>query len=306
MMTPRCRSFLCVLMAFVLGFSVSTPSLYAQSEADREMNIAGSGVDFVIGTGIYFGSKTTAGYYSGIPTNENNLNYIFNNESWKKQIVRLITDHNNFVSSTDSTIRVKEYPGNMKYKLAMSVVLGVSYRFDSHWRINLYYSFARLTAKDVFTVSYENLVPGNQRNDYLMYLLIGKENRSFFDLTGSYTFQFNKYVKPFVEFGAQFNFVRVKSFDAVIEDQEFTLLDRYGGSTYVQGAYMQEFEPHYGGAGWGVSAATGIKFAFSPSVSIDPCFYVSFGKINLEGYKNYHFNYGAYVRLVMSDAMFNR
>ena len=53
-------------------------------------------------------------------------------------------------------------------------------------------------------------------------------------------------------------------------------------------------------------ASTGIKFAFSKAVSIDPCFYISFGKIGLEGYKDFHFNYGAYVRLVMSDAMFSK
>lgn len=296
----------CKFLVFVCLFALLLPSAFAQSGEDAEMNIAGPGVDFIIGAGIYFGSKTTAGYYSGIPDNENNLDYIFHNDSWKEQIIKLMTDNNSFISSTDTTIGVLEYPGAMKYKPAMSVSLGASYRFNSHWRINIYYSFARLTAKDVFTVSFENRVPGNQRNDYMMYLLIGKENRSFFDLTGSYTFQFNKNVKPFIEFGAQFNFVRVKKFDAVIEEQEFNLMDIYGGSTYVQGAYMQTFEPHYGGAGWGVEAAAGIKFAFSPAVSIDPCFYVSFGKINLEGYKTPHFNYGAYVRLVMSDAMFNR
>ena len=296
------KSFIFCLMTLGLGFVC-----FAQSDEDLEMNINGPGADFSISGGIYFGSKTTAGYYSGIPSNENNLNYIFNNKSWKDNIIQLIASHNQVVSATDTLyINEESYPRNVHYKPAMSVSIGASYRFDRHWRINLYYTFARLTARDVFSVFYENHTLGNEVNDYFLYVLVGKENRSFFDLTGSYTFHVNKIVKPFIELGAQFNFVRVKSFDAVIEDKPFSLLDIYGGSTYVQGAYMQTFEPHYGGAGWGVTASAGVKLAFSPSVSLDPCFYVSYGKINLEGYKDCHFNYGVYVRIVMSDAMFKR
>lgn len=282
-----------------MGF---TPQLQAQ-EDDDEMNIAGPGADFIIAGGIYFGGKGPAGYYSGKPENENNLNYIFNNNIWRDQITRLIADHNNFVSPND-TLFIREYPEDMRYKPAMSVTLGISYRFDKHWRMTLYYSFARLVAKDVFSVGFPNLVPGNESNDYLLYVIMGKENRSFFDLTGSYTFHVNKVVKPFIELGAQFNFVRVKSFDAIIENKTYNLLDVYGGVSYSQG--MQELDTKYGGPGFGFMGAAGIKFAFNKGVSIDPCFYISFGKVGLNGYKNFHFNYGAYVRLVMSDALFQR
>lgn len=296
--------FKTLLLSALLIFSIGT-TVHAQDYEDDELNIAGPGADFIIAGGMYIGSHVTAGYYSGIPTNENNLNYIFENTSWKDQITRLIADNNTFVSPNEP-FYIKEYPENMKYKLAMSVSIGASYRFNRHWRMSIYYTFARLTAKDIFTVGFPTVVPSNMYNDYIQYLLIGKENRSFFDLTGSYTFHVNKIIKPFIEFGAQFNFVRVKSFDAIIEGKEFNLLDVYGGSTYVAGAGMQELDTKYGGPGWGVLADVGIKFAFSKSVSVDPCFYVSFGKIGLEGYKDYHFNYGAYIRLVMSDAMFQK
>lgn len=69
---------------------------------------------------------------------------------------------------------------------------------------------------------------------------------------------------------------------------------------------MQELDTKYGGPGFGFMGAAGIKFAFNKGVSIDPCFYISLGKVGLNGYKNFHFNYGAYVRLVMSDALFQR
>lgn len=278
---------------------------FPQDYEEEELNYPGPGADFIIAGGIYFGGKGPAGYYSGIPTNENNLNYIFNNQSWRHEIARLIADNNPNTSPNDS-IWIREYPADMHYKPAMSVTLGISYRFNKHWRMTLYYSFARLVAKDVFTVGFPNYVPGNESNDYLMYVIMGKENRSFFDLTGSYTFHVNKVVKPFIELGAQFNFVRVKSFDAIIENKTYNLLNVYGGSTYIAGAGMQELDTKYGGPGFGFMGAAGIKFAFNKWISVDPCFYVSFGKVGLNGYKDFHFNYGAYVRLVMSDAVFER
>ncbi len=278
---------------------------FSQDYEEEELNYPGPGADFIIAGGIYFGGKGPAGYYSGIPTNENNLNYIFNNQSWRHEIARLIADNNPNTSPNDS-IWIREYPADMHYKPAMSVTLGISYRFNKHWRMTLYYSFARLVAKDVFTVGFPNYVPGNESNDYLMYVIMGKENRSFFDLTGSYTFHVNKVVKPFIELGAQFNFVRVKSFDAIIENKTYNLLNVYGGSTYIAGAGMQELDTKYGGPGFGFMGAAGIKFAFNKWISVDPCFYVSFGKVGLNGYKDFHFNYGAYVRLVMSDAVFER
>ena len=138
------KSFILVLLiGLITGF---TPQLQAQ-EDDNEMNIAGPGADFIIAGGIYFGGKGPAGYYSGKPENENNLNYIYGNKYlWKDQITRLIADNNNFVSPNDS-LWISEYPEDMHYKPAMSITLGVSYRFNKHWRMTLYYSFARLVAK---------------------------------------------------------------------------------------------------------------------------------------------------------------
>ena len=294
--------FLVLLSSFIFPQIV-----YGQKFSEdkkNELNIAEPGVDFVVAGGIYMGGKKPAGYYGGYPDNELNLNYVFGNEYWKKEIIKLITDNNSFISSTDTTIGLRDYPENVRYQPAMSVCIGASYRFDEHWRINIYYTFARLTAKSVFTVNYDNRVPGNDRPQFLSYLLQGKENRSFFDLTGSYTFQFNKIVKPFLEFGAQFNFVKVKSLDAVIEDRKFTLLDRYGGASYVPG--MTEYKPNYGGSGFAVTGVVGVKFAFSKSVSVDPCLYVSFGKVGLTDYRDFHINYGAFIRLVVSDSMFQK
>ena len=136
------RYFLLWLL-FLLSFVQLSFGQEFSEEQKNELNIANPGVDFVIGCGIYMGGAKPAGYYGGYPQNELTLNYVFRNEYWKKEILKLITDHYNFVSSTDTTIGIRDYPDKVHYQPAMSVCIGASYRFDEHWRINIYYTFAR-------------------------------------------------------------------------------------------------------------------------------------------------------------------
>lgn len=301
------------LICLFCFFSLLSMTLFAQEKADsvatknkQEKSIKDMGFDFFIGAGIYKGSKAQAGYYSGIPTNENNLDYIFGNYYWKKDIVDLIVKNNSYVSYNDSTISVKEYPGRMRYAPSMAIQLGFTYKYSKNWGMTFTYSFSRCVVKDFFTVRYDNAVPGNERNDYLLYGLIGKENRSFFDLSARYTFHPSKIVKPFIEIGAQFNYVKVHSFDAIIEEKEFSLLDIYGGEAYVPGVSMQTFKVIYGGPGFGFSADVGLKIVCSPTISLDPMFYISVSKFGLKGYKDFGLNWGAFVRIIMNDSFLAR
>ena len=288
-------------LLFSLIFLQTSYGQKFSEDTKNDLNIAEPGVDFVIAGGIYMGSAKTAGYYGGYPGNELYLDYVFSFKTQRDRIIQTIVANRQYVSATDTTIGIHDYPEKVHYQPAMSVCIGASYRFDEHWRINIYYTFARLTVKSIFNMNYDH-VPGNDLPEYLGYLLVGKENRSFFDLTGSYTFQVNKIVKPFLEFGAQFNFVKVKSLNAIIEDREYSLFNQSTGLN-PDGTPVIQGKPNYGGPGFAVTGVVGVKFAFSKSISVDPCFYVSFGKIGLNGYKDFHLNYGAYIRLVLSDAM---
>lgn len=293
-----------LFLLFVLIIQLSYSQNFSEDKKN-DLNIADPGVDFIIAGGIYMGSPKTAGYYGGYPENELHLDYVFSFKTQRDNIILSIVSNRPYVSATDTTIAIHDYPEKVHYQPAMSVCIGSSYRFDEHWRINIYYTFARLTAKSVFNMTYDNRVPGNDHPEYLGYLLMGKENRSFFDLTGSYTFQFNRIFKPFIELGAQFNFVKVKSLDAIIEDREYSLFNRSTGIN-PDGTPVIDGKPNYGGAGFGVTGVIGAKLAFNKSVSVDPCFYVSFGKVGLNGYKDFHLNWGAYIRLVLSDSMLQR
>lgn len=302
----RFSTLFCLLLLCSMSLLAQEKNDSLVVKAKPEKSIQDMGFDFFIGAGIYKGAKANAGYYSGIPENENNLDYIFNNYYWKQDIVDLIVKNNSYVSYSDSTIAVKEYPGKMRYSPSMAVQLGFTYKFSKNWGMTFSYSFSRCVVKDFFTVRYDNAIPGNERNDYLLYGLVGKENRSFFDLSARYTFHPSKIVKPFIEIGAQFNYVKVQSFDAIIEDQKFSLLDIYGGESYVPGASMQTFKVIYGGPGFGFCADVGLKIVCSPTISIDPLFYVSVSKFGLKGYNDFGLNWGAFVRIIMNDSFLTR
>ncbi|MCQ2286411.1 MAG: hypothetical protein MJZ76_06015 [Bacteroidales bacterium] len=275
---------------------------------DDEKEYEEHGTDLYIGAGLYMGGKKTAAYYSGMPENAittsggNSLNYIFGNTYIKDEIDNLIRDHHHSIPS-GSKIFVSSYPEkDMRYAPALMVQLGAKYRFNPNWALSIAYSFAQLKAKGSFFVTYSPRESGNENPQYLPYGLQGKEHRSFIDLICTYTFDSEGRVRPFFDFGAQFNFVRVKKFQAQIEGRDFSLIDIYGGSSYVPGLDMQTYDVRLGGAGFGFSAALGLKLIFNNLVSLDPLVYCSYSRLGLEvaGSKSFSFSYGVAVRIIMA------
>ena len=155
----------------------------------------------------------------------------------------------------------------------------------------------------------EGMVPTNTRPQPEM-TLSAKEDRSMIDLSASYLFSdVHRMIKPFIEVGAQFNYVRVKKFDALLLDEHnnpalsLTLLDPYGGENYVPGVDMQTYDVIYGGPGFGGSFSAGLKIVVNKYVSIDPTFYGCFSQLHIKPYgeRVMSFNYGAMVRVVVND-----
>ena len=288
-------TFLCFIGIFCF-FQQSS----AQNTSGKDTSWHNKGFDFMLSGGMYFASKYNANYYNGDPKNENNINYLFKNQYWYADINRIAIQNHPFISDS---VFLGDLPQDMSYKPSMYISLGAKYKFGKNWGISFSYSFTKLTASDVFTLTYKGEM-GNLRPGYLIEHLIGKENRSFFDLTISYLFHPHPIVKPFLEMGLQFNYVKVTKFYALIENSEFGLLDYYNGVSFIPGVDIQKYNPIFGGPGYGMTAAAGLKLAFSKYISVDPTFYVSASSLGLIGYKNVAFNYGVCVRVVMSDVVF--
>ena len=305
-----------VLLGLVLVAMVLPVTLLAQREevgdaiTFHDTTWYDRGFDVYIGGGMFWGGKRSALYYNGSHYNECNLDYLFNNEYRMKEIQQAVVKLYPYVSMSDK-ITYREQDLNMlpTYNLSSFIGLGVRYKIRNNWGISLSYSFSRLTVNSKVLLTVEGMVPSNTRPQPEM-TLSAKEDRSMIDLSVSYLFSdMHRMLKPFIEVGAQFNYVRVKKFDALLLDEHnnpalsLTLLDPYGGENYVPGVDMQTYNVIYGGPGFGGSFAAGLKIVVNKFVSIDPTFYGCFSHLHIKPYgeKVTTFNYGAMVRVVVND-----
>ena len=278
------------------------------------------GFDFYIGGGMFFGGKKSALYYNGSSHNECNLNYLFDNEYRRREIKEAVTNiYHNVGMDVEVGYREEDLNWAPQYNLSACVTLGVRYKIRDNWGLSLSYTFSRLTVVNKFLLAITPSLPSNTTRMPEL-TLSGKEDRSMIDLSVSYLFSgAHRVVKPFLEVGAQFNYVRVKKFDAVLLDEHnnpqftLTLLDPYGGASYVPGVDMQTYDVIYGGGGFGFSFATGLKLVVNKYVSLDPTFYGCMSRLNLPVYdinsksleKPFTFNYGVMLRVVMNDFFFH-
>lgn len=270
------------------------------------------GFDVYIGGGMFWGGRQTALYYNGSRYNECNLNYIFDNEYRVRELLEAVVKVYPHISMSDQ-IGYNESDLNMlpNYTVSASVGVGVRYKIRNNWGISLSYMFSRLTTTNKLLLTYTS-ISGNLY-DAPELTLVGKEDRSMIDLSVSYLFSgVHPIVKPFVEVGAQFNYAKVKKFDAILLDKRNnpvytqTLMDIYNGGNYVPGVNMQTYDVIYGGPGFGASFSAGLKIVVNKFVSIDPTFYFCASRLHLEPYGNkvMSLNYGAMVRVVMNDFFF--
>lgn len=280
---------------------------------------ADRGFDFFISGGMLFGDKFNANYYNGSKYNENSLNFVFSNQYWYEEWQRTVSEYYPHISMSDR-IYVND-PDDMDwdlhYKLSLMVSLGARYKLGNGWAIALSYSFSRLTTSTQVLLS-SNAVTGNMYKQPVV-AIVGKEYRSMIDLSASYLFsQVSPIVKPFVELGLQFNYAKAKSFEAALLDKNgkmvgntYSLLNIYDNQGYYPGA--QTYDYTFGGPGFGFSGAAGLKIVCGKYVSIDPTFYCYFGRLGIyqgknasgQGENKFTFNYGAQIRIVMSDFFFS-
>ncbi len=292
-------------LIFIL-FLFSILSGFAQTKGKgKKETWSTAGFDFYIGGGIYLADKATANYYNGAPENEANLNLLFDNTYRFNEISLLVKNNYAYVDS----LWLGDYPKNMSYKVGTIFGLGVKYKLNKDWGIALNYSTVKLTASDVFLIMFD-LPPGNERNNYAMEYLTAKEERSFFDLSVSRLFHLNPVLKPFVELGLQFNYLKVKSFQAVIEDSPFDMLSSVS-SNYIPGQTNPTNYRNWAAPGYGLSLTGGLKIVFNESFSLDPAINFSISSFghsdNLYGFfTGFTFNYNLMIRLVMSDLYFNK
>lgn len=312
-------SLLIVFCAMAMSFAQSDIQAEETPVKISDKSWADRGFDFFISGGMLFGDKFNANYYNGSKYNENSLNFVFSNQYWYEEWQRTVSEYYPHISMSDR-IYVNDpddMDWNLHYKLSLMVSLGARYKLGNGWAIALSYSFSRLTTSTQVLLS-SNAVTGNMYKQPVV-AIVGKEYRSMIDLSASYLFsQVSPIVKPFVELGLQFNYAKAKSFEAALLDKNgkmvgntYSLLNIYDNQGYYPGA--QTYDYTFGGPGFGFSGAAGLKIVCGKYVSIDPTFYCYFGRLGIyqgknasgQGENKFTFNYGAQIRIVMSDFFFS-
>jgi len=289
-------------LIFCAGFAQEKKDSSNIKLAPRYELWGNKGFDFSIGAGVYFGNKYNAAYYNGKAHNENNINFLLKNRWRYDTLFNYVRDHIGYNIGDSIWVNEADLPNDMSYKVAYFISLGLGYRFTKNWAISIHFTNTTLTAQDVFFLRF-NTQHGNEFNNYLQCFLQGREARNMFDISVSYTFHPHKNFKPFLELGFQLYNLRVRSFNAVILDRPFELLNL--NQNFMPGGQQQDSFIQYGGTSFGVLGTTGLKIAFNRFFSVDPTFSLSYARMPLEGYKDFKLNYAVYLRLVVNDLIFS-
>ena len=309
---------------FVMNVQAQKEFDYNDDEFEPKKDIPWKrkGFEFYFGGGIYFAGKKTANYYNGAPENAIHLGLLIDNKyRWDEILLRLKKYYPYILDNV--SLYDPKYPNDdpynrdARYDMSIDVSLGAKYRIQKNWYVELSYSFRRLTCSNRFTFYFPGVPDGNKENPNYsrQQFMVAKEDRHYIDFSVGYILQKYEIVKPFFSLGALFNFIRIKSFHVIIEEDELNAIDlmamaRYPG--YVPGIMPVPNYQDWAGPGYGLSLTVGLKIAFNRMVSLDPVFQLSVGnfgnsKFNLSGFDTSTcLNYMAGVRLVMNDALFTK
>lgn len=245
--------------------------------------------------GVFKGNNFHAGFYSGAPKNVNNLNYVLNNQYWMQEIKTLISDY----GQRDSISNIY-YPSSMSYQPALYIGFSGRFHFSDQIALNIHVNTAQLVTTDF--ISFKVFPPyTGMAESYVNAQIYGKETRTHIDLGLMYSFDKKNDFNMFVEMGAHLSSTRVKESAFMLYDNIYSIVDIYGGSQYVPGAQLNEYDNFQGGLGFGIFASSGLRYTINEQACIElvPNFYLS--TVNLPEYNNrLKLNFSTQFRIVVS------
>lgn len=280
--------FVCLFLVFATG------NVFAQNIFTKEECKNRSGFDYGGIAGIYMASDKSAGFYSGRPENENNVDYVFDNYYWYEEIRKLL----NF----NDTIFVREYPEKMGYSPAFSFGLFATYNFNCNTGIYVQFYYVKLRANDV--VSFE-VDPKEYLTepDIRLIPIRAVEERNIVDLGITHAFGLSKTARLTLGGGISMNNSLVKEHSLVVESEKYNLVHVYGNRPYVPGSSQQSYEIRQGGIGFGLFGSVGVRMEFTPSVSIEPGFTTHLMNVNIKEKAGYTPEMNFYVKLILRDVL---
>ncbi|MFP4471644.1 MAG: hypothetical protein ACLFPE_13245 [Bacteroidales bacterium] len=305
-----------------------TPAGFAQAEYQKftpeernwsEYNL--TGWRFGINMGMYLANKNTAAFYSGVPGNENNIDWVLSNEYWyeeirqqlnSREIIRKPSEVPADWTSAYETWRIENdvapgdtsqwwiyYPEDLRYDAAISPGFYAKYNFNNTTGIFIQSNYVKLKTSGVFQMVIDSITYTTDpalRTGYIR----GIEERVNIDIGFSKFYRTGKYTSIFVETGFHLNSTQVLEHRIMIGNRQYTLINTYLNQPYVPNTNLTEYTIYQGGLGIGIFLNGGVKFILTEDVSIDPGFQLYWKRINLEGYKDFAADYYFYIRLIFN------
>jgi hypothetical protein len=261
---------------------------WAEFEEEKPVRHWEMGVNF----GAYFPNKYSANFYSGIPTNVNNVNYIMSNKYWYDDIKRSLN------ASASDVVVVAGYPTDMNYQVSIMGGLFLRYNFDHRNSLFLQANYTQLKASSVVTLE---ILPHPITMDPYSYApVIGREGRVMMDLGYQHSFPVGSGINMFIQGAFTLNYTQVIESIFVVGDVEYNMVNLYGDPGYIPGGYSQEFNVNQNAFGFGGMLGLGAGIPLTDVFGIEPGFYVQYYPTNLEGYDAYKPNFGVYLRIMLA------
>ncbi len=261
----------------------------AQAESYRGMQEG-----WIIGmhTGVYFANSYTAGYYSGIESNENSISFVLDNKYRRNEIL-------NYFNAQTYDWTQADLPQNMKYEPEINIGFLARNNITEKWGVFFNFNHVKLRAKGNFTLHFDpdQIVTEPNTGVYEIY---GVEDRTNIDIGIHREFSLlSPSVAYYGEIGVNLNNTHVQESAIQMEDLNYSIINRYGpGRGYVPNLPQTEYNFRLGGIGVGILGGMGVKFLFSQKLTIDTGLTSYVKYINLDGYKSFNVHWAPYARIM--------
>lgn len=279
---PHRRQSLLAIYIFLLLSIALTGKIVAQE---------GSGLSLTIDAGMLRANDVHANFYNGSEDNTNTIYRVIHSQAYGEEIWRNLKNPELTPNTiTDAVanynqLTVVEY-GNMHYKLAFNLDIGIRYEYNGGWAWLLRVDYSKLNAVGAFNISRDNSTGIVSGTRYVTCDIAGQESRIARDLGLSKRFYLHNRSYISIESGGRFNNTKVLSNDIRIAGNTYSILDVWGGEN--PSAYTVPYEYiNQGGLGYGAFATLSYGIAIPGTASVAVAYTLSCEKINLQGYTSF-------------------
>ena len=264
-----------------------------------------TGLSVFADAGAYWGDKSTADFYAGLPQNANTIERVLHSNTYGTQIWNHLTEQGLISSAVGSysQLMVDEYP-SMYYRTSFAYGLGIRYNYTSGFGWLLRFDLAQLTAIGAFNLSATNhtgILSDNAQ--YIRCGMLGREDRINIDFAVTANAQLGDALDLELDLGAGMNNTKVRENLMEIAGATYSILDVWDGRSPDFGVGQYEYI-NQGGIGWNLFASVLLGYNITELGAIRVGYTLYHSRTVLKGYTANGVNHLLGVRFEMNNFSF--